>query len=250
VSSTPEGTLGWPSPTARWSPWSSSGLYLALETSGPLGSVALGRGGDVLAEEVLPNSREQSSRILPAVQRVLETAGVRPPDLNGIVVGAGPGSFTGVRIAAATAKGLAHALNIPMWAISSMAAAAAADLSSTTTKSVRWVLFDARADRLYGAFYGVGPSSHVTEIIAPNPSRLGDLLQAVRSDSAIRGAFCGDGAVRHESEIRARGFDVLPPPAGVPTAAALLAILATRPEQPALADPFGWEPQYVRAWGQ
>ena len=95
-------------------------MYLALDTSTPLGSVCVGVGSRVVARDVIHGQGSHSSDLIPTVGRVLQEAGADLSELAGLVVGAGPGSFTGVRVAAATAKGLAHALDIPLWAVSSL----------------------------------------------------------------------------------------------------------------------------------
>ena len=102
------------------------GLVLALDASTAQGSVALIRDGRLVADVTVAMRSADEERLLPAVARVLEAAGAGPSELAGIVCGAGPGSFTGLRIAAATAKGLAQALGLPLRAVSSLALVAAA----------------------------------------------------------------------------------------------------------------------------
>ena len=102
------------------------GLVLALDASTPQGSVALLRDGRVVAEETVAMRAADEERLLPAVARVLAAVGAQPAALAGVVCGAGPGSFTGLRIAVATAKGLAQALALPLRAVSSLALVAAA----------------------------------------------------------------------------------------------------------------------------
>src|SRR5207237_3219506 len=98
-------------------------LYLALDTSTNIGSVAIGNGADILAEAVIGS--RASEALVPAIDFVLQRAGVARTQLDGIVVAGGPGSFTGVRIAAATAKGFVHALHIPLFAYSGLMSVAA-----------------------------------------------------------------------------------------------------------------------------
>src|SRR5687768_511537 len=140
-------------------------LFLALETSGPLGSVAVGTGTRVLARGFLDRQGRHAAEVIPRISACLAEARVAIRDLTGVVVGAGPGSFTGVRVAAATAKGIAHALHIPLWPFSSLEAAAVAERVITSlpglqsgspparAEQARYVLFDARGDRVYAACY-------------------------------------------------------------------------------------------------
>lgn len=100
------------------------GLYLAFDTATAEGSVAVGTREAVLAQGTLGVWGEHAARLVPAIDAALRDAGARPGDLAGVVVGRGPGSFTGVRVAAATAKGLVASLGVPLYGYSSLAAAA------------------------------------------------------------------------------------------------------------------------------
>ena len=79
-------------------------LTLALETSTRVGGVALARDGETVAEVSLPVRATHSETVLPSVARLLEDAGEGPEGLGRVVVGAGPGSFTGVRIGRASCR--------------------------------------------------------------------------------------------------------------------------------------------------
>jgi len=218
--------------------WASGGPLLAFDTSGALGSIAVGSGDGILAKVSLAEPREHASGLIPAITRALEEASVSRADLRGIVVGEGPGSFTGVRVAAATAKGLAHALRVPLWGVSSLLASAMVH----EVGPVRYVLFDARGDRVYGACYGVG-TAEVQELVAPHGGTLRDTL----ADEVPGGAvFVGEGAARHRALIEGAGFPVA---AAAPAdlAEGLLRYLAVTPSAEPVEDPSGWEPAYVRA---
>lgn len=232
-------------------------VLLALETSGPVGSVALAVGGEVSARTFLGERGGHASGLVPAVDQVLREAGANRGEVEGVVVGAGPGSFTGVRVAAAAGKGLAHALEVPLWGISSLLAAALTEATlphgegpwNPESDSVglhlhaRYVLFDARGDRLFAAAYRL--TDGLPEVLrAPRFTRLQDVLE---DDELAGAAFCGDGAIRHSGDLAGRGRLVLPPPLGFPTADGLLEVLSRDPDLPALADPHGWEPDYLRA---
>ena len=241
--------------------WSADGLYLALDTSTPLGSVCVGVGSRVVAQGVIEGQGSHSSDLIPTISGVLQEARADLSELAGLVVGAGPGSFTGVRVAAATAKGLAHALDIPLWAVSSLEAAAAAvdvdaavdvaaavdvdhgeTLSDEERALPRYVLFDARSDRVYAACYR--PDASGFEVLVPPHSTT---IGAVLSEGVPFSVFAGDGAQRHADQIRGAGFALLPAPFGIPTAAGLLRVVAHSPAREPLEDVARWQPDYLRS---
>lgn len=97
---------------------------LAVDTSTDACSVAASTGADVVVRhEVRP--REHTRLLVPMIAEVLATAGLRPVDLDGIVLGAGPGSFIGMRIAASVVQGMAFAADLPLLPVSSLEAIAA-----------------------------------------------------------------------------------------------------------------------------
>jgi len=213
-------------------------LLLALDTSGPYGSVALGAGDRVVSCVELKQRQEHASRLVPTIEEALARASARRVDVGAIVVGEGPGSFTGVRVAAATAKGLARALGVPLWAVSSLTATALASDMGV----IRYALFDARGDRVYGACYGVG-SARIEELVPPHGGTLRDVLAA---DVPAGAVFLGDAAERHRAVIEAAGFPVAAP-LGTPLAVGLLRYMSLSPTVEPVADPSAWEPAYVRA---
>lgn len=240
------------------------GCVLAIETSWRVASVALEVDGALAARRFLAERREHGARIVPAVAEVLEEAGVAAGDLEAVVAGAGPGSFTGVRTGAAVAKALAAALAVPLHAASSLAAGAvarealgpasgvppelqsgpaqpsAASEPSSGAADIRYVLFDARRGRVYGACYQVGDAGRPAEVIAPHG---GTIVDVINSRPPLGTIFAGAGAVAHERLLLAAGHAVAPPPAGCPVAAALLLCCDWTPVS--VAD---WEPGYLRAW--
>lgn len=222
------------------SPPTAGAPYLAFDTSGPLGSVAVGRGTDVLARATLTERLEQAAQLVPAIDHVLEAAGLCLAELEGVLVGEGPGSFTGVRVAAATAKGLSHALSLPLWAVSSLLAAALAH----EVGPIRYALFDARSDRVYGACYGIG-SAGVQELIAPHAGRLRDVLDQEVPGGAV---FVGDASQRHRAVIEGGGYAVGPKEGSGPLADGLLRYLTLHPDASPISSLFAWEPRYLRGW--
>jgi tRNA threonylcarbamoyladenosine biosynthesis protein TsaB len=217
------------------------GPLLALDTSTPVGSVAVGRASNLLAEVTLGGATRHAESLLPAIDFALARAAVRPAALAGIVVAAGPGSFTGVRIAGAAAKGLARALEVPLFAYSGLlvlaAGAAAAD-------GLVCALFDARRDEVYAAVYDfAGPAPRTR--LEPAARALDAVLAEI---DGLRALYVGDGALRHRARIEAAGGRVAPPHLAVPRAAALLWLAQVDPAG-RIEDVAAWEPAYLRPPG-
>lgn len=221
-------------------------VLLAFDTSGVYGSVAVAVGDTLRAGTILPDRAEHASKLLPAIDEVLREAGLEIGDVDGIVVGEGPGSFTGVRVAAATAKGLSTSTRVPLRPVSSLAAAALVSLGEGPTSSpatgTRYALFDARGDRVYGACYRVSERA-LEELVAPHAGRIGDVLDGDVPPGTV---FTGDGASKHRPRLEDAGYRVVAEASALPLAPGLLrcAALGAAPE---VDDPGAWEPRYVRA---
>lgn len=227
---------------------------LAIETSGSTGSVAIVHGSAGFHQVDLEGGNHARG-VVPAIEEALALGGVERSALKGVVVGAGPGSFTGVRIAASTGKGIAHGLGVPMWAVSSLEAAAvnvafpAAGLGTSlddvaaSESAPRYVLFDARGDRVYGGCFGV--SSRSIETLRPSAAARID--EVMHEDLPPGVLFVGDGAWRHRARLEDNGFVVLESPAGLPSATGLLRVLELDSAREPLVDPAGWAPDYLRA---
>jgi tRNA threonylcarbamoyladenosine biosynthesis protein TsaB len=140
------------------------GLVLALDAGSPLVSVAVGRGGEVLAARAVAQQRS-STQLLALVAETLAAAGARPADLAGVVALAGPGSFTGLRVGLATALGLHQALGLRAQAVPTLAALAAA--SDTPAGS----LIIAAVDALRGEW-----SAQAFRAALPAPEALGEMV--------------------------------------------------------------------------
>lgn len=214
-------------------------MILAFDTSGPVGSVAVAAESDVLARAVMTRQGSHASALIPTIDAVLQDAGVDLAEIASVVVGEGPGSFTGVRVAAATAKGLCRALKVPLRAVSSLAAAALiAELGV-----VRYALFDARSERVYGACYKVG-SAGMETLVPPHAGEVGDVLEARPPLGTV---FTGEAAAKHRALIQEAGFSVAESAEHLTLADGLIGFLARSPETLPVQELSTWEPRYVRA---
>lgn len=120
---------------------------LALDTSTDAGSVALWQDGEVLEDfQLLP--RQQAQALLPQIDSLLARAGIGLNQLDALAFGRGPGSFTGLRIAAASIQGLALALDRPVLPVSTLQTLAWMAHQQYFAKKVL-TLLDARMDEVY-----------------------------------------------------------------------------------------------------
>lgn len=129
---------------------------LAIDTSTERASLALLCNGEMSSSEQ-PAMRQHAQLILPMIDALLVDAGISLKQLDGIVFGRGPGSFTGLRIACSVAKGLAFAHDLPLFPASTLEAIASdvflQDSLILTNHAVLAVI-DARMNQLYWACYG------------------------------------------------------------------------------------------------
>ncbi|MDO9107573.1 MAG: tRNA (adenosine(37)-N6)-threonylcarbamoyltransferase complex dimerization subunit type 1 TsaB, partial [Coriobacteriia bacterium] len=133
-----------------------SAFVLAFDTASEQVALALGkRDGhnvETIAHSDFEAPRQALSALLPAVARLLKSCGVRPGELDEILVGRGPGSFTGVRIGVATAKGIAHGLGVPLYGAGTLDAVA---WRSRTYTGLLGVVGDAMRKEVYPALFRV-----------------------------------------------------------------------------------------------
>lgn len=177
-------------------------IFLALDTSTEACSVALSYNGRVLAlDEVCP--QQHSKRILPMVQQVLAEAGVSLNQLNGIVFGRGPGSFTGVRIGVSVAQGLAFGVDVPVYGVSTLAAMAQAAAQNKQATQVIAAI-DARMAEVYLAAYKQDPQGlmqAVSDEVAAKPNALSAAVTALSFNSDVLGV--GTGWQTYATELQA-----------------------------------------------
>ena len=230
-------------PPGRDASSAGEGFILAIDSSTSHGSVAVGTREGVVAEMSMSVRATHSSSLLLGVDHVLALAGIRPPDLAAVVVAGGPGSFTGIRIAGATAKGITHALGLPLFAYSSLLALAAAASGGTGTVCA---ILDARGRDVYAAVYRFGAELSIS--MQPTATTIDAMIDQLRRVDGAR--VVGDGASRHRDEIEAETrAHVVSAHLGSPRAGALVWLASTWPEAGAVDDPTVWEPTYLRASG-
>lgn len=198
-------------------------ISLALDAATYTGSVALLDGNAVIGERTVAMRGRERETLMPATAALLEECGIAPSQLGRIVCGAGPGSFTSLRIAGGIAKGLAMAHGIPLHPVSSLALVVA---SLPTLVAGRYL---AAIDALRGEHY-----VELYDVVAEGRIALLDgvrLVPSVSAAAAELGAWAvGPGQPERSVEPHARA-----------TARLAAMIAASAP-----ADLAAWEPSYGR----
>ena len=137
-------------------------LILAFETSAKAGSVALMENGVLLAENYQNTGLTHSQTLLSMAEAMLSHSGKTPQDVQAVAVAAGPGSFTGVRIGVAAAKGFAWGSQIPCYGVSTLESMAR---NLGLSDGVICCAMDARRSQVYNALFRAeqGNLSRITE---------------------------------------------------------------------------------------
>ncbi len=174
---------------------------LAIDSSGLVAGAALLCDDILTAEYTIHNKKTHSQTLLPMIDGMLRMAEVDVKELDAIAVAAGPGSFTGLRIGASTAKGLAQALDIPILGISSLEGLA---FNIEGADALACPMMDARRNQAYYGIYDVsGPRPVVVREQAAAPVE--DVIRQL-NDIERPVIFLGDGvpvfSAQLEREVR------------------------------------------------
>ena len=195
-------------------------MLLGLDTATARVTVALHDGERVVAEHHADEAMRHGELLTPAIQAVLARAGAMPSDVTAVAVGAGPGPFTGLRVGLVTARTMAYALDIPVYAVCTLDVLAAEAVDAGLEDFV--VATDARRKEVYLASYAAGLRGEDPVVVRPE-------------EAATDRLVVGRGAVLYP--------DAFPHRAGpeLPSAAVLCDVVVA--ERYELVDP---EPMYLR----
>jgi tRNA threonylcarbamoyl adenosine modification protein YeaZ len=187
-----------------------SRIVLAIDTATPAVTAGIVTGdGEVLAEQVSIDARAHAERLTPNVLAALADAGLVMADLDAVVVGCGPGPFTGLRVGMATAAAYGHALGVPVYGVCSL------DAIGGLTTGETLVVTDARRREVYWARYRDGV-------------RIGGPAVNAPTDVDPAGAVTVAGSPAHAALF---GLPVCEP--SYPTPAGLLAAVTEWSDNPA-----------------
>lgn len=219
-------------------------IRIAIETATSFGTVAIARDHDLLAEITLGVQTRHAESALPALEYALGLAGLDRTAIEEVVVGGGPGSFTGVRVAGATAKGLVAGLGVPLRAFPSLLALAAAVAADRPVCA----LLDARRGEVYAGCWRVRAEAGADAIDTLLEPMVGAVDDVVAATAAANPVFAGDGAHRYRDVLAGAGAVIMAAPS-YPRASTLLWLAARDPGAGLVADVAAWEPSYIRASG-
>ena len=191
--------------------------------------------GGIVASESLPMQRGHAEALLPLLQRVMQQAGFGFADIDRIAVTTGPGSFTGLRVGIAAARGLALAAKKPAVGLSTLSAYAAPHIASDERFPVVAAI-DARHNHVYLQVFAAGGSL----IVAP---RLAPLREAVKAAAETSSFIAGSAAQLVAAGLTADDpVPVAVDPSTAPDIAWVARMGAVVPEEQAPL-----KPQYLRA---
>jgi len=208
---------------------------LALDTSTLVASVAVWIDGAAVAAGDA-RAEPHSEKLLPLVDDMLRRAAIAPAALDAIACGAGPGSFTGLRIGLATAKGLGFALGKPLVLVSSLAA-----LAWPARGRDVLVLLDAKKREVYAGIFDAAGQPLAPERVLPPDALEGYARAAGRSLVVV-----GDGAAAYP-EAAARCGVVDASIRGTPDARAVAELAAARLAAGSVDEILTAAPTYIRA---
>ena len=181
---------------------------LCIETSASALSVCLAEDGRILADRVCSEPRQQAALTAPLVKEVLDAAGVTVKDCDAVCVSAGPGSYTGLRVGASTAKGLAFGAGIPLLAVGTLdvlvqGAGCPVGTGHDDGPSFIVPMLDARRMEVYTAVY-TPDGKRITPVEAHVVTA--DSFAAQRARGKV--LFVGDGALKCKEVLGGDGLFV------------------------------------------
>lgn len=219
---------------------------LAIDTATPATSIAITRGtslkGEVLGSLGLSSNVTHSRRLLSSIDWLMEEVSIGWDDIDGIGVSLGPGSFTGLRIGMATAKGLAAASGKQLLGVSTLESLA----GKCVTPKLICAVLDARKKEVYSALYRVDETGlllQISEITARPPEELAHSIE----EPVL---MIGDGAVVYRdlfASVLGKNFSIAPAALHTPSAAFLGMACGRLYQREQFLDVASAVPLYIRS---
>ncbi len=180
-------------------------MILSIETSTDVCSVALSEGGQTTAHLEHFEAGAHAAKLTPLIEQMTKENGISMKQIKAVAVSSGPGSYTGLRIGASTAKGICYALGVPLIAIPTLDLIAHTILSQCSECDIAVPMIDARRMEVY------------TQAVARNGERLMDVAPLVVGKDSFAAiiasgkkiAFGGNGAMKCKDLVSAQNTVVL-----------------------------------------
>jgi tRNA threonylcarbamoyladenosine biosynthesis protein TsaB len=228
-------------------------IVLGIETATPQTSVAFGTETEILGAVSVSAERGHQEVLAPAIERLVEWAGVELSTIGGVAVGTGPGLFTGLRVGVETAKTLSQVLMVPILGLSSLDALA---FGVRHARRLIAAVIDARRKEVFYAIYRPVPGgvTRESDYQVASPEHLAADLQA-RGEEVL---LVGNGAILYRKQLEelGKGVDFGSPALGYPHASALVELSVPRFLREDFERPYDVVPVYLRksdaeiAWDQ
>lgn len=214
---------------------------LAIDTSSIVATTAILEDTYLLGEKVLNNKLTHSQTLMPMVEELLTDLNMKIQDIDIIAVAKGPGSFTGLRIGAATAKGLAYAAQKPLVAVSTLEALAN---QLPFSKYIVCPIMDAKRSQVYTALYQW--EDGFKEIHSPCAVSIDDLIKEIGEQQVI---FIGDGIPVYKEillETLGEKAHFSPPSINMQKASAVGLLALQKAVKEEFEDIYAFSPEYFR----
>jgi tRNA threonylcarbamoyladenosine biosynthesis protein TsaB len=217
-------------------------LILGVETSGRLGSVALAQGDKLLSESRFSGPMRHSAEIFPAITDLLGKFDKKPEQIEHVYVSAGPGSFTGLRIAVTFAKTLALANNSKIVAVDTLDCIAA-NVNPQDAPQRLGVILDAKRGQFFVAVYEK-TQDEIWHKILPDCLMIAEEFLTQLTDKPIM--LTGEGLVFYKDKFAHKNIHVLDEKLWNPSAANVHKLGWQKAQNGDFSDPLTLIPNYIR----
>jgi tRNA threonylcarbamoyladenosine biosynthesis protein TsaB len=228
----------------------SQGLILALETSGRTGSVAIGTMRQMLAEIEFSGQMRHSAELFPTIDTLLTRADKNPPDITEIYISAGPGSFTGLRIAVAFAKTMNLATGAKIVALDTLDVIAADVIPADPNQAVGnsainkiAVILDAKRGQFFIAVYDV-KMGNWKKTLPDCLMTSEEFVQKFANQTPIW--LLGEGLVYYKDKFKADGIFFFDKHLWTPKASSVYKLGLVKSAANQFEDPLQLQPIYLR----
>lgn len=219
-------------------------VALAIETSGALGSVAIGRGDAVLEACTLTGDRRHAVELLPTIRALCDRHAVTPSAIDRVYVSVGPGSFTGLRIGVTVARMIALTTGAKVVAVPTLDVIARNVFLAPDPPDRLCVLLDAKRGNVYAAVFERRADGYaaLTDAVEASPE---EFLSANVSGQLVC-AVTGGGIASYGDVVEASAWDAVPEALHVPCAEAVYELGVSLARQGRFHEARSLTPTYIR----